>query len=60
MRNSRKKEITHFYISYTSHKYSKLSMAYVELSSNLLYKIQSLVLLILLFSYPNQILTINS
>lgn len=32
MKNNRKKEITHIYISYTSHKYSKLSMAYVELT----------------------------
>lgn len=46
MKNNRKKEITHIYISYTFHKYLKFIMAYVELSSNLLYKIQSLLLLI--------------
>ena len=42
MKNNRKKEITHIYISYTSHKYLELSMAYVERSSNLLCKIQFL------------------
>ena len=32
MTNNRKKEITHIYISYTSHKYLEFSMAYVELT----------------------------
>ena len=32
MKTNRKKEITHIYISYTSHKYLEFSMAYVELT----------------------------